>query len=309
MIIRKPRPTSNFYLLDKNISEDRQLTWSARGMLVFLLGKPDHWEVSTQALINESKDTRAPIGRDGVRAILGELMAAGYVSRTPARDAGGKLAGFDYHVSEERVQPETAQPGTAQPAPVNPPQVSIESLARTEGKARTEFSSAAPSAQQSTGLDPAKAKVAAAKPKAPKAPKAAKAPKAIKPPKAAPDPETETETKLQAACRATWNAYGQAYECRYSAQPVRNASVSTKVRQLVQRLGSEEAPAVAAFFVQSIEEPYVVRRCHDIGLLLHGCEAYRTQWATNRVLPQAPAHSANKYGPAAAAIFDGASHV
>lgn len=30
MITRAPRPTSNFYLLDKAISEDKRLGWAAR---------------------------------------------------------------------------------------------------------------------------------------------------------------------------------------------------------------------------------------------------------------------------------------
>jgi hypothetical protein len=293
VIIRKPRPTSNFYLLDKAISEDQRLTWAARGLLVFLLGKPDQWEVSTQALINETRNTRAPIGRDGVRAILGELMGAGYVQRTPARDAGGKLAGFDYHVSEERVdpgtaQPATAQPATAQPATANPPQVSIESLTRTEEEARIEISSAAPSAPQ------------------PSAPKPVIKPRSVK---VKPTPDPAAETVLQAACRATWKAYTHAYALRYGAAPVRNATVNTKVKQFVQRLGSEEAPSVAAFFVDSIQEAYVVRRCHAIELLVKDAEGYRMQWKTNRVAAPAPAPSANKYGPSAAAIFDGATHV
>jgi hypothetical protein len=50
-IIRGSRPDKNFYILDKTISEDKRLSWGARGLLVYLLGKPDHWRVSTAALI------------------------------------------------------------------------------------------------------------------------------------------------------------------------------------------------------------------------------------------------------------------
>ncbi|RQY86714.1 hypothetical protein [Burkholderia stagnalis] len=34
MIIRAPRPTSAFYILDRRISEDRRLSWAARGLLI-----------------------------------------------------------------------------------------------------------------------------------------------------------------------------------------------------------------------------------------------------------------------------------
>lgn len=141
MIVRAPRPQGNFYLLDKTISEDRRLSWAARGMLVFLLGKPDHWQVSPAALINETADSFKPLGRDGVWSLLKELIAAGYCTRTPMRAADGTLAGMAYHISEtpRTDLPCTAQPGTAQPGTANPLQVSIEEKARTEEEARIDM--------------------------------------------------------------------------------------------------------------------------------------------------------------------------
>ena len=88
----------------------------------------------------------------------------------------------------------------------------------------------------------------------------------------------EKETELQQACRETWKAYSEAYELRYHAKPVRNASVNAKVKQFVQRIGHSESPAVAAFFVERVNERLVVQRVHDLGLLLSGAEGYRTQW-------------------------------
>lgn len=70
MITRAPRPQNNFYLLDKAISEDKRLGWAARGLLVFLLGKPDHWQVSPAALVNETAEANRSTGRDGVYAAL-----------------------------------------------------------------------------------------------------------------------------------------------------------------------------------------------------------------------------------------------
>ena len=90
----------------------------------------------------------------------------------------------------------------------------------------------------------------------------------------------EKETELQSACRETWKAYSQAYERRYGAKPVRNAQVNAKVKQFVQRIGYDESPDVAAFYVDRVSEAFVVRKVHDVGLLLAGAEGYRTQWAT-----------------------------
>src|SRR5271167_3642572 len=94
-IIRKKRPEGNFYILDKSISEDRRLSWAARGVLVFLLGKPDHWKVSIQALVNETAICEWPSGKAVVYRCIGELLEAGYMTRQ--RHSTGDL---DYLVHE-----------------------------------------------------------------------------------------------------------------------------------------------------------------------------------------------------------------
>lgn len=127
-IIRAPRPESNFYLLNKAISEDRRLSWGARGLLVFLLGKPDHWQVSVTHLRNETKECARPTGRDGVYALIDELSKAGYITRTQDRNSGGKMGETHYFVSERPLpsSPLPAEPDTAEPYTANPTQVSIE---------------------------------------------------------------------------------------------------------------------------------------------------------------------------------------
>lgn len=89
----------------------------------------------------------------------------------------------------------------------------------------------------------------------------------------------QEETVFQAKCRTCWDAYKAAYFDRYQTGPIRNAKVNAQVKQLVQRLGEEAAP-VADFFVRNINETYVVRNCHELGVLVAKAEAYRTQWAT-----------------------------
>ncbi len=98
---------------------------------------------------------------------------------------------------------------------------------------------------------------------------------------AAPLSKADLEAQMQDACRQTWAAYRTAYRVRHGVDPVRNAKVNTNVRDLVKRLGREEAPQVAGWFL-SVNEQYAVKRMHDLGVLLAGAEAYRTQWATGR---------------------------
>ena len=137
-IIRGPRPDSNFYILDKKISEDKRLSWSGRGLLIYLLGKPNHWQVSVQALVNETKASAKPTGRDATWGLLKELIDAGYCTRTQVRKADGTLGEMDYLISENAklhpgtAEPGTAEPGTAEPGTANPTQVSIEPVLRIE---------------------------------------------------------------------------------------------------------------------------------------------------------------------------------
>lgn len=111
---------------------------------------------------------------------------------------------------------------------------------------------------------------------------------------AAPPADDDAQTALKMACRETWEAYALAYEARYGIAPVRNQSVNAKVKQFVQRIGYDEAPGVARFYVERVNERFVVGKCHEVGLLLAGAEGYRTQWATGQAMTATRAQQADK---------------
>ena len=108
----------------------------------------------------------------------------------------------------------------------------------------------------------------------------------------------DKETALQAACRATWSAYSDAYERRYGAKPVRNAQVNAGIKQFVQRLGYEESPMVAAWFVDFVNEAFVLRNGHAVWVLVKSAEAYRTQWVTGRGITSTRAKQADRMAAA-----------
>lgn len=107
-------------------------------------------------------------------------------------------------------------------------------------------------------------------------------------------PADDSETALQEACRATWTAYSQAYEKRYRVKPVRNAPVNANVKALVKRLGQEEAPLVAAWYVEKVNEAFVVRNSHGVGVLVNQAESYRTQWACGQAVTSEGARQADR---------------
>lgn len=145
-IIRGPRVAINFYHLDKRISEDKRLSWAARGLLIFLLGKPNHWRVNVSHLINETQGSERKSGKLVVYALLKELEKVGYLKRV--RHHTGEM---DYLVGEVEFYPESDNPTVdsdcIDPHPENPhlenphlgfqPLVSIEEEVKKESKQTT----------------------------------------------------------------------------------------------------------------------------------------------------------------------------
>lgn len=95
------------------------------------------------------------------------------------------------------------------------------------------------------------------------------------------------DTELQAACRATWKSYSDAYFNRYGVEPVRNAAVNTSIKSFVQKLPHSEAPRVAAFYV-SHNDKFYLSKTHHPSLMSKDAEGLRTQWATGRTGAQTP---------------------
>lgn len=98
----------------------------------------------------------------------------------------------------------------------------------------------------------------------------------------APKPSNESKTA------ETWQTYSKAYLHRYKVDPVRNAKVNGQLAQLVDRLGADDAPKVARYYVEHNGARYV-GATHKVDLLLIDAEALRTQWATGRTAPESGA--------------------
>lgn len=102
---------------------------------------------------------------------------------------------------------------------------------------------------------------------------------------------------------AAWEGYRTAYLQRYGTEPVRNAKVNSTLGQLVQRLGIDEAPQVAAFYVGHNRSIYVANK-HSTGLLLRDAEGLRTEWATSRPVSDTEARQADRSMATAGAFAD-----
>lgn len=113
------------------------------------------------------------------------------------------------------------------------------------------------------------------------------------PPVAAVVPIKAKPARPQAQSAEAWAAYAEAYRLRYQTDPVRNATVNAQMAQVVARLGVDEAPEVARFFLAH-RGAYYVKAMHSVGSLLSDCEKLRTEWATGRQMTHTQAMTSDK---------------
>lgn len=118
MAIKRAKRNANFTIINNDVYADNKLSWQAQGLLSYVLSKPDNWKISPAQLTTVTKNTAKHTGRDGVYAILKELISCGYVTRSQRKsDDNGQFGSCDYIFHDE---PHTDEPYTAEPCPPNP---------------------------------------------------------------------------------------------------------------------------------------------------------------------------------------------
>ena len=117
-IFRVPNRHS-YAIIDRRLLEDSRLSWAARGILTYLLVKPDDWELNITNLRNNGD-----LGRDALSKILKQLESNGYLVRRQGRDRKGRMICNVYEIHEQPIvqQPETDIPVTDNPKSENPVQ-------------------------------------------------------------------------------------------------------------------------------------------------------------------------------------------
>lgn len=98
--IIRARRRHRFLIIDQRAIEDDRLSWAARGLLGYLLSRPDDWRV----LVNDLRK-RGDLGRDGIYRLLRELRDAGYMRFVNTRDKHGRIRGGTYIVQEIATAP------------------------------------------------------------------------------------------------------------------------------------------------------------------------------------------------------------
>lgn len=80
---------TRFTVIDRAAINDERLSFRSRGVLFWLLDKPDDWHTDSSGIARASTGERNE-GRDAIRAALKELEACGYLTRERKRDKAGR---------------------------------------------------------------------------------------------------------------------------------------------------------------------------------------------------------------------------
>lgn len=112
MAIIKTKKERNYVCIDNAVLENTKLSLKAKGLLAYLLTKPDSWEISVSHLITQSTD-----GRTAIYSAISELEELGYIKKTRLRDESGKVLSFQYIVYE---RPTSSSPYSGFPDMENP---------------------------------------------------------------------------------------------------------------------------------------------------------------------------------------------
>ena len=116
MAIIRTKREHNYTVINNEVFQKNQLSWQAMGMLSYLLSKPDYWSVVVNELINVTKDTEKPTGKNGVYNILKELKEKGFVQFRKNGDGTTDYLIFD---TPNQANPNQANPNQAETTLVN----------------------------------------------------------------------------------------------------------------------------------------------------------------------------------------------
>lgn len=94
-------------MMNKTGLNDPRLSFKAKGILAYLMSKPDNWKVVVQDLVNNSAD-----GRDSVYSGINELKRYGYLEKYPVRE-NGKILHWESIVYETPIEVEPEEKPTS----------------------------------------------------------------------------------------------------------------------------------------------------------------------------------------------------
>ena len=107
MAVFRVQKTKDYTVMSNYHLRDTTMTLKAKGLLSLMLSLPEDWDYTLYGLSVICKD-----GMSSIRAAIGEIEEAGYLTRRRIRNDKGQLADTEYTILE---QPEKRVNKTNQP--------------------------------------------------------------------------------------------------------------------------------------------------------------------------------------------------
>ena len=123
MSIIRAKREHNYTVISNKVYDKNQLSWQAMGMLGYLLTKPDDWLVIVSELVNVTKETAKPTGKEGVYNILKELRDKGFIVVQKNSDGSTNYTVYDEPLPNQgkpnQGKPNQGKPNQAEPTLLN----------------------------------------------------------------------------------------------------------------------------------------------------------------------------------------------
>lgn len=132
-IIRQKRK-ERFSIVDNKVIEDERLSFKARGLLIYMLSKPDDWKFYTEELAKRSN-------KDGISAIktaLNEIEDAGYLTRKQGHKKNGQFTSQDWILTDTSTNSPQVEKSLADKAPAGKALADNRTLPNTDFKPNTD---------------------------------------------------------------------------------------------------------------------------------------------------------------------------
>ena len=117
-IVRVPK-VNNYTIMSNHHLIDPELSFKAKGLMSYMLSRPDNWDFTIEGLAHQNKE-----GADAIARIIRELEEQGYIIRCWVRNQAGKFTDMEYKILEcplkkaaaEKTDTESSAPAPKEPA-------------------------------------------------------------------------------------------------------------------------------------------------------------------------------------------------
>jgi hypothetical protein len=93
-------PYDKYTAVNNDFVQDKSLSWEARGLLLYILSKPDDWDIYLEELVKNSPNTKSATER-----AFKELVKAGYIYQT-CRSLGYRKWKWFKFASDKKINPQ-----------------------------------------------------------------------------------------------------------------------------------------------------------------------------------------------------------